>query len=81
MFARCGSLLPDLESANKLGKPLVKVLGDNNCPCSYIPVSTDWPNGRAIGHCFEVMEAVAIMSVTLVIFGIQILCRCRRPNS
>lgn len=57
-----GAFLPDLESANKLGKALVKVLGDNNCPCSYIPVSTDWPNGRAIGHCFEVMEAVAIMS-------------------
>ena len=56
-----GAFMPTLEKANRLGTDLCQVLNSNNAPASFFTVSTDEPTGCAIGHCFEVLEAVAIM--------------------
>jgi pyrimidine-nucleoside phosphorylase len=57
-----GAFLPTLARAQKLGDALSHVLTSNNAPCTYLTVSTDEPTGCAIGHSFEVLEAIAIMT-------------------
>ena len=57
-----GAFMTTEERAEELGNSLAKVLNNNGAPCSFLTISTEQPNGCAIGHCFEVIEAIAIMT-------------------